>query len=68
VFRVFKIWVAVSFDVRTVEVAAFCYPGSPHKRTPLVKIGLGEHPSHPAASQLKEKLGPPIFRMQIDPS
>jgi hypothetical protein len=66
VFRVFKIWVAASFDVRTVEVATFCYPGSPHKTTPLVKIGLGEHPSCPA-SQLIEELGTPIFQMQTDP-
>jgi hypothetical protein len=67
-FRVFKTWVAASFDVRTVEVATFCYPaGSPHKKIQLMKMGLGgEHPSHPA-SQLNEKLDTPRFQMQADP-
>jgi hypothetical protein len=59
-FRVFEIWVAESFDVGTLTT--FCYPGSPHKKIPLIKIG----PSHPA-SQLKEKLDPPTFRLQTDP-
>jgi hypothetical protein len=49
-----------------VKVTTFCYPGSPHKKIQLFKIGLGEHLSRPA-SQLKEKLDPPTFQMQTDP-
>jgi hypothetical protein len=47
-------------------VTTYCFPESPHKRIPLIKIGVGEHPCRPKA-QLKEKLDPPRFRMQTDP-
>jgi hypothetical protein len=65
-FRVFETWVAASFDTRTVEVTTYCFPESPLKKMPLIKIGVGEHPHRPAA-QLNEKLDPPRFRMQTDP-
>jgi hypothetical protein len=65
-FRVFETWVAASFDTRTVEVTTYCFPESPNKKIPLIKIGVGEHPCRPTA-QLKEKLDPPRFRMQTDP-
>jgi hypothetical protein len=65
-FRVFETWVSASFDTRTVKVTTSCFPEPPHKKTPLIKIGVGEHPCRPKA-QLKEKLDPPRFRMQTDP-
>jgi hypothetical protein len=58
-FRDFETWVAASFDKRTVEVTTYCFPESPHKKIPLIKIGVGEHPCRPKA-QLK-KLDPPRF-------
>jgi hypothetical protein len=65
-FRVFETWVAATFERKTVEVTTYCYPDARNKKIPLIKIGLGDHPNRPA-SQLKEKLEPPRFRMQTDP-
>jgi hypothetical protein len=48
-----------------VEVTTYCFPELPHKKIPLVKIGVGEHPCRSKA-QLKEKVDPPRFRMQTD--
>jgi hypothetical protein len=50
-FWVFETWVAAaSFDVRTVEVTTLCYPGSPHKKIPLIKISLGKQTQPPCIS------------------
>jgi hypothetical protein len=52
----FEVWVAASFDAGTMEVTTF-------KRERLIKIGTGASPEKPA-SQSKEGLEPPKFRMR----
>jgi hypothetical protein len=51
----FEVWVAASFDAGTVEVTKF--------KERLIKIGMGTSPEKPA-SQSKEGLEPPKFRMR----
>jgi len=55
-WSIFEMWVVASFDKGTVEVSSY-------KRTKVLKIGVGTHPTKPA-SQEKEGLQPPSFRMQ----
>jgi hypothetical protein len=52
----FKMWVSATFERRVEEFTTV------FRREDKIKIGLGEHPSRPS-DQLKEKLGPPRFRM-----
>jgi hypothetical protein len=55
-WNVFGMWVVASFDKGTVEVSSY-------KKIQVIKIGIGTHPTKPA-SQEKEQLQPPTFRMQ----
>jgi hypothetical protein len=55
---VFQSWVAASFETGTVEVTTF-------KKINLIKIGRGLQPERPA-SQFKEGLQAPLFRMPTD--
>jgi hypothetical protein len=53
----FRTWIAATFEAGTVEVTIV-------RKTPIIKIGLGNHPRWPV-NQVKEKLNPPRFlRMQ----
>ena len=51
---VFEIWVVASFYKGTVEVTSY-------KRTQVIKIGIGTHPTKPAFQE-KEGLQPPGFQ------
>ena len=55
-WSVFRMWVVASFDKGTMEVTSY-------KRSEFIKIGTGTHPNKPA-SQVKDQLLPPSFRMQ----